>query len=50
MLFAVSGEFTLAQESEVTTYRPGEVCELTAGIKHTERTGLSGARVLVGKK
>lgn len=50
MLLVVSGEFTLAQEHEATTYRPGEVCELAAGTKHAERTGHSGARILLGKK
>ena len=50
MLYVVSGEFTLAREDDVTTYQPGEVCELTAGIKHTERTGDSGAGVIVGRK
>lgn len=50
MLLVVSGEFGLAQESGVTTYQPGEVCEVGAGAEHAERTGSSGARVLLGKK
>ena len=50
MLLVLGGEFMLAQESGVTTYRPGEICELAAGVKHVERTGSSGARILLGKK
>lgn len=50
LLLVVSGEFLLAQESGVTTYRPGEICELSAGSKHVERSGFSGARILLGKK
>ena len=50
MLLVVSGEFTLAQDNGAMTYRPGEICELAAGVKHVERTGSSGARVLLGKR
>jgi len=50
MLIVVNGEFMLARESGVTTYRPGEICELAAGSKHVERTGSSGARILLAKK
>ncbi len=50
MLLVVSGEFTLVQNDASTTYQPGDVCELAAGVEHTERTGAEGARVLIGKK
>ena len=50
MLFVVSGEFTLARNNGATTYRPGEICELAAGIEHVERTGANGAKVLLGKR
>ena len=50
MLLVVSGEFVLAHESGATTYRPGEICELAAGAKHVERSGSSGARILLGRK
>jgi quercetin dioxygenase-like cupin family protein len=50
MALVVSGEFTLALESESTTYGPGEWCELPAGTVHTERTGPSGAAVLLAYK
>lgn len=50
MLMVLSGSFTLALESESTTYGPGEICELAAGTLHTEKTGDSGARILLGCK
>lgn len=50
LLLVVSGELTLAQPGGSTTYGPGECCELEAGAEHVERTGPSGARVLLGKK
>ena len=50
LLLVVSGEFMLAQESGVTSYRPGEICELPAGSKHVERSGSGGAKILLGKQ
>jgi len=50
LLLVVGGEFMLAKENGVTTYRPGEICDLAAGTKHVERSGSSGARILLGKK
>ena len=50
MLLVLDGDFTLAREDGATTFRPGEVCELAAGVMHAERTGAAGARVLLGKK
>ncbi len=50
MALVVSGEFTLALESQSTTYGPGEWCELPAGTVHTERTGPKGATVLLAYK
>ena len=49
-LMVVSGEFTLAGEDGSKTFRPGEICELSAGVPHAEHTGPAGARVLLGKK
>ena len=46
----MSGEFIIALESGSTTYGPGEMCELEAGTVHTERTGPSGATVLLAYK
>jgi len=50
MLLVVNGEFTLAFGSGSSTYRPGDCCELAADVVHAERTGASGARVLLGKR
>ena len=50
MLLVTEGHFSLAFEDSATDYRPGEVCELTAGTMHTERTGPEGANVLLAKR
>ena len=50
MLLVVEGQFTLAFEGGTASYRPGEVCELAAGVAHTERTGPAGAKVLLAKR
>ncbi|HEY9094863.1 MAG TPA: AraC family transcriptional regulator [Hydrogenophaga sp.] len=50
MLWVVQGVFSLACEDGVRAYRPGESCELAAGVPHAERTGAGGARVLLGKR
>ena len=50
LLLVVGGQFTLAFEDGTTDYRPGEVCELSANVMHTERTGPAGARVLLAKR
>jgi len=50
MVLVLSGEFTLARESGAATFGPGECCEVEAGTVHAERTGPSGATVLVARK
>ena len=50
MLLVIEGQFTLAFEDGTTDYRPGEVCELAANVMHTERTGPTGARVLLATR
>jgi quercetin dioxygenase-like cupin family protein len=50
MALVMRGEFTLVLIKESTTYQPGEWCELVAGTSHTERTGPSGATVLLAYK
>ncbi len=50
MVLVMIGDFTLALESESTTYGPGDWCELEAGTVHTERTGPSGATILLATK
>ena len=49
-LLVLDGAFTLARRDGDTTFSPGEVCELDAGVAHVERTGAGGARVLLGKR
>ncbi|MEZ5701433.1 MAG: hypothetical protein R3E42_04880 [Burkholderiaceae bacterium] len=50
MLWVERGEFSLVCEDGVKVYRPGERCELAARVRHAERTGERGARVLLGKR
>lgn len=46
----LSGEITLDWEDGSTTYAPGEMCEFEAGTVHAERTGASGATLILGYK
>ena len=46
----LSGEFILVTEEGAVRHQPGEACKLAAGTRHSERTGASGARILIGKK
>ena len=50
MVLVKSGEFKLALEDGITTYKPGDWCELEAGTVHAERTGPGGASILVAKR
>ncbi len=50
MLLVMAGEFTLNRESGATTFQPGESFQLEAGTLHAERTGSSGAKVLIGRR
>lgn len=50
MLLVVDGQFTLAFEDGTADYRPGEVCELSANVMHTERAGPAGAKVLLARR
>ncbi|WP_166263519.1 cupin domain-containing protein [Marinobacter caseinilyticus] len=50
LLLVQQGPFTLATEKGVTTFQAGEMCALDAGVRHIERTGSGGARVLLGKR
>jgi hypothetical protein len=38
------------QDGNPVTYRAGEVFAVPAGKSHTEETGPSGARIVVGRK
>ena len=50
MLLVVEGQFTLALENGSTDYGSGEFFELAANVMHTERTGSTGAKVLLAKR
>ncbi len=44
------GELTLVFEDEEVTFGPGESCEVSAGTKHCEKTGRTGATILIARK
>lgn len=46
----LAGAFTVIQDGETTTYRPGEVFMVAAGRVHSEEVGPEGAQILVGRK
>jgi quercetin dioxygenase-like cupin family protein len=46
----IEGEMTITQGGVATTYRPGDVCALTAGTVHSEHSGPAGARYLAGRR
>ena len=50
MGMVLSGEFTLEWEEGATTYASGDMCEFDAGTLHAERTGESGATLILGYK
>jgi quercetin dioxygenase-like cupin family protein len=50
MAMVTEGELTLVLEDGSTTYGSGGWCELEADTLHTERTGSSGATVLLAQK
>ena len=49
-VLVLGGEFTLVTEDGSVTHQPGEACKLAAGTLHSERSGASGATILIGKK
>ncbi len=48
MGLVLRGEITLEWQEGETTYGPGEMCEFAAGTVHAERTGASGATLILG--
>lgn len=50
MLLVVEGQFTLGFEDGSTSFQPGQLCELAANVRHTERAGPVGAKVLLAKR
>ena len=49
-LLVVEGEMTITSEGEVRTYRAGDTFSMTAGCRHTERSGVEGVRYLAGRR
>lgn len=50
MLLVLEGEFALRFADGITHYRPGELCELDANVMHMERTGPTGAKIVLAKR
>jgi quercetin dioxygenase-like cupin family protein len=46
----LSGEMTLTMGGQSHTYRPGERCDVAAGVLHSARMGPSGCRYLIGER
>ena len=49
-ILIVDGEMTLRREDSERTFRPGEICEVTAGSRHEERAGPNGATYVAGRR
>ena len=46
----LDGSFTVTQDDQPTTYRPGQVFSVADGHPHDESVGPEGARVITGRK
>jgi mannose-6-phosphate isomerase-like protein (cupin superfamily) len=46
----LDGQMTLTMDGEARTYRPGERCDVPAGMVHNARMGPSGCQYLVGEQ
>jgi quercetin dioxygenase-like cupin family protein len=46
----LTGAFTVIQDTNATTYRPGEVFMVPAGSVHCEQVGPEGTEIMVGRK
>ena len=49
-LFILSGEATMTFADGPVTYRAGDVCDVTAGTRHSEAFGPDGCAYLVAKR
>jgi quercetin dioxygenase-like cupin family protein len=49
-LLVLEGEMTISSEGEERTYRAGDTFAMTAGCRHTERSGAEGVRYLAGRR
>ena len=46
----LEGSFIVTKETQLVTYRPGDVFAVAEGQMHCEEVGADGARILVGRK
>ena len=49
-LLVLEGAMTIAAEGSERTYHAGDSFTMTAGCRHTERSGAVGARYLAGRR
>ena len=49
-LLLLEGEMTVVCDGEQRTYRAGDVFAVSAGRRHTERSGPEGVRYLAGRR
>jgi quercetin dioxygenase-like cupin family protein len=49
-LFVLEGEMTITRGGAQRTYRAGETFAMTAGCRHSERSGAEGVRYLAGRR
>jgi quercetin dioxygenase-like cupin family protein len=46
----LAGSFTVTQDQQTTTYRPGQIFSVANGHPHDESVGPQGAHVIIGRK
>ena len=49
-LLILEGAFTVTREGVPTTFRPGDICEVPAGMVHAEDVGPEGTRYVAGRR
>jgi quercetin dioxygenase-like cupin family protein len=49
-LLVLEGAMTIAAEGSERTYHAGDSFKMTAGCRHSERSGPEGARYLAGRR
>jgi quercetin dioxygenase-like cupin family protein len=49
-LLVLDGAMTITREGEERTYRAGDTFSMTAGCRHSERSGPEGVRYLAGRR
>jgi len=49
-LLVLEGEMTITCDGHECTYRAGDTFAMTAGRRHTERSGSNGVRYLAGRR